>query len=130
MLAEFRDYIKSFNIGDYFSIGKIDNSKNKSIGIYGDSNYTRIEAIGKESSYDIANIRILIHWNKNNKETEINARELYNNLRYQNDFDIDTIHVNFLDLTTGEPIFVGTDENGVYEYVITLQINYRRLQNG
>lgn len=126
MLVEFKDYIKQFNIGEHFSIGKIDSSKDKSIGIYGDSYPIRIEAIGKNSSYDIANIRILVHWTKNLMETEEAARELFKNLRYKTDFYMNDIKVNYLDLSTGEPIFVGTDENGVYEYVITLRINYRR----
>lgn len=126
MLAEFKDYIKSFGIGDYFSIGKIDNSKDKSIGVYGDTNDFRIEAINKFSSYDKANMRILVHWNKNLRETEDAARTLYNNLRYQTDFDMSTIHVYYVDLLQGEPIFVGTDANGVYEYVITLSLYYKR----
>lgn len=126
MLAEFRDFIKTFAVGDYFSIGKIDSTKDKSIGVYGDSSYTRVEAIGKESNYDIANLRILIHWNKNLSETEAAARALYDYLRYQSDFDMSDIHVYYLDLIQGEPLFVGTDDNGVYEYVITMRIYYRR----
>lgn len=127
MLAEFRDFVKTLGVGEYFSIGKIDSSKDKSIGIYSDTNNQRIEAMGKDSSYDRANMRILIHWNKNLKETETAARSLYEQLRYQVDFDIsDTIHAQYIDLTSGEPIFVGTDEEGIYEYVITLSLIYRR----
>ena len=126
MLAEFRDYVKSFNIGDYFSIGKIDSSKDKSIGIYGDTNDIRIEAINKFSLYDKANMRILVHWNKNLKETEEAARSLYNNLRYVTDIQLDNIHIHYVDLLQGEPTFVGTDENGIYEYVIILSLYYKR----
>lgn len=126
MLAEFRDFVKTFNIGEHFSIGKIDGSKNKSIGIYGDTNGVRVEAIGKLSSYDRTNIRILIHWTKNLKETEEAARTLYSALRNLNDFTMTDTHVQILDLLQGEPTFVGTDENGVYEYVITLTLYYRR----
>lgn len=126
MLAEFRDYIKQFGIGEHFSIGKIDGSKDKSIGVYGDANNTRVEAIGRLSSYDRANIRILVHWTKNLTETEFAARTLYSSLRYSADFDMGDIHVQFIDLRQGEPVMVGTDENGVYEYVITATIYYRR----
>ena len=108
------------------TIGKIDSTKDKSIGIYGDSSYTRIEAIGRESKYDIANIRILINWNKNLAETEAASRSLYEHLRYQTDFDINNIHIHYIDLIQGEPLFVGTDDNGIYEYVISMRIYYRR----
>lgn len=126
MLAEFRDFVKTLEVGEHFSIGKIDSSKDKSIGIYGDTNNNRIEAIGKDSMYDISNMRILIHWNKNLTETEAASRSLYELLRYQNNFDMSGIHVYFIDLIEGEPIFVGTDNNGIYEYVITLRLIYRR----
>lgn len=126
MLAEFKDFIKTLGVGDYFSIGKIDSSKDKSIGVYGDTTSYRIEAIGKDSKYDIANMRILIHWNKNLNETESAARSLYELLRYQSNFDMSGIYVYFIDLIQGEPIFVGTDNNGIYEYVITLRLIYRR----
>ena len=126
MLAEFRDFVKTLEVGEHFSIGKIDSSKDKSIGIYGDTNNNRIEAIGKDSMYDISNMRILIHWNKNLTETEAASRSLYELLRYQNNFDMSGIHVYFIDLIDGEPIFVGTDNNGIYEYVITLRLIYRR----
>ena len=126
MLAEFRDFVKTLEVGEHFSIGKIDGSLDKSIGIYGDSNLDRIEAIGKNSKYDISNMRILIHWNKNLTETEAASRSLYELLRYQNNFDMSGIYVYFIDLIEGEPIFVGTDNNGIYEYVITLRLIYRR----
>ena len=126
MLAEFRDYLKQFIQADHFSIGKIDNSKDKSIGIYSDGNEYRVEAINKLSDYDISSMRILIHWNKNMKETELVAKDLYQSLRYIRDFYLGETLVYYIDLLLGEPIFVGTDNNGVYEYVITLNLYYKR----
>ena len=127
MLVEFKDFIKTFNIGDYFSIGLIDSSKDKSICVYDSNINYRLEAIGKVSKYDITDMSILIHWNKNLAETETAARSLYDLLRYQKDIDLDNdIHVYYLDLTSNGPIYLGTDENGIYEYVITLKIYYRR----
>ena len=126
MLAEFRDYLKTLDVADYYYIGKIENIKEKVIGIYGQSSLRRVEAIGKESSYDIAGIRILLHWNKNARESEENARSLYLNLRYITDVDMGDIHVDYLDLLDAEPTFLGTDENGVYEYHISARAYYRR----
>ena len=74
MLAEMRDFVKTLGVGENFSIGKIDSSKDKSIGLYGDSNNRRIEAMNRLSSYDVTNMRILVHWNKNLAESEAAAR--------------------------------------------------------
>lgn len=127
MLAEFRDFLKTKIDADYFSIGKIDGTKDKSIGVYGDSSYlSRVEAIGRAKTYDRAGIRILVHWNKNMRETESVARELFENIRYITDTDMSGIHVHYLDLQYGEPVYVGTDTEGVYEYVIACVVYYER----
>lgn len=126
MLAEFKDYLKTLNIADHYSIGKIDNSKERSIGVYADGYQRRVEAIGKASSYGTAGIRILLHWTKNLRETETVARSLYDELRYITDTDMGSVHVQYLYLNYDEPVFLGTDANGVYEYVISGVIYYRR----
>ena len=125
MLAEFRDYLKTLNVADHYSIGKIDNSKDKSLGVYADSTMRRVEAVGKCKSYGVFQFRILLHWNKNLNDTETQARSLFEQLRYITDTDMGTMHVQYLDLQHEEPVFVGTDSNGVYEYVIRGTIYYR-----
>ena len=127
MLATFRDYLKTLNLADNYYIGKIDNTKLKTIGIYSQPGMRRIEALGKASSYDVAGIRILVHWNKNARETEEAARNIFESIRYITDADIsEEVHVNYLDLIEPEPNFIGTDDNGVYEYHISARIYYRR----
>lgn len=137
MLAEFRNYLKTLNLAENYYIGKINNSKLKTIGIYSQQGFRRIEAIGKESSYDIAGVRILVHWNKNANESETAARDIFEAIRYITDTDMpisetlagedeSVIHVDYLDLLEAEPTFIGTDDNGVYEYHISARIYYRR----
>ena len=127
MLAEFRDCLKTLDVADNYYIGKIDNSKLKTIGVYGhQGGLARVEAIGKESSYNVTRIRILIHWNKNAKETETASWNVYELLRYITDVDMGTVHVQYLSLDESEPAFIGTDDNGVYEYHISARIYYRR----
>lgn len=109
-----------------YYIGKIENVKENVLGVYSVGNYNRVEAIGRDSSYDIAELQILVHWNRNAKETERIARNLYNSLRYINSATMGGIYVEFLDLEYGEPVFLGTDENNVYEYHILLRVYYRR----
>lgn len=128
MIAEFRDYLKTLNVAQNYSIGKIDNSKDKSLGVYGGSQTMRTEAIGRASSYNTFGFRILLHWNKNARETEESAFSLFEKIRYITDLDMSDIHVQYIDLDYDEPISVGTDENGVYEYVISGTIYYRKEQ--
>lgn len=155
MIAEFRDYLKTLDVADYYYIGKIENIKEKVLGIYADSPTRRVEAIGGNGSYGTFGVRLLLHWNKNANETEISARNLYEKIRYIKDVNManpdisalvteddeviethneeriianNSVHVQFIDWYYDEPIFVGTDANGVYEYVITGTIYYRKEQ--
>ena len=126
MLADIRDYIKTLEIAEYYTIGKMDNSKEKAICIYGDGYLAKVEAFGKNSSYDIAGFRILYHGTKNLKETEQVARSLYDSLRYITDTDMGTMHVQYFDLNYAEPVFLGTDSNGVFEYIISGVVYYKK----
>ena len=126
MLAEIRDYLKTLNIANYYTIGKLDNSKERAVCVYSDGYLERVEAIGRNSSYDITGIRILYHGTKNLNETEQVVRSLYDSLRYITDTDMGTLHVQYLDLNYSEPVFLGTDANGVYEYIISGVIYYRK----
>lgn len=126
MLAEIRDYLKTLNVAEHYSVGKIDNAKMKSLGIYGDTGMRRVESIGNNSSYGTQRIRILLHWNKNAVETEEAAQNLFDRIRYITDLDLSTAYIEYLDLDYNSPTFVGTDSNGVYEYVISGIVFYRR----
>lgn len=126
MLTQFKDYLKTLNVADHYYIGKIDNSKEKTIGVYSMLNADRVEAIGRNSSYDIAGFRILVHWNKSMSETETASRRLYSAIRYIQDVEMTDKYVFYVDVSNGEPQFIGTDENGIYEYHISGFIYYRR----
>ena len=129
MLGDIRDYIKALKIGDYHSIGKIDDSKDNSIGVYSDGSQLKHEAIGLKSSYRTAGVRILYHGTKNLKDTEAKAHELYEKLRYITCTQMNKTFVQYFDLSYDEPVFVGTDSNGVYEYVISAVVYYRKAGN-
>lgn len=126
MIAEFRDYLKTLNVATHYSIGKIDNSKDYSLGVYADAPTRRIEAVGKDSSYGSFGFKLLLHWNKNANDAELHAFDLFEKIRYITDLDMADIHVQYIDLEHDTPISVGTDENNVYEYVIKGIIYYRK----
>ena len=145
MIVEFKDYLKTLNVADYYYIGKIENIKEKVLGIYADGSTSRVEAVGKDSSYGKAGVRLLLHWNKNAKETEASALNLFEQIRYITDTDMThteirdegasdeevvttTVHVQYIDWDYDAPMFIGTDDNNVYEYVISGTIYYRKEQ--
>lgn len=123
MLAQLKDYLKTLALADHYYIGKIDNAQLKVLGVYSDGG-VRVEAIGKNSSYEATDFRLLLHWNRNAKESEVQANTLYETIRYIHEVTMTDIYVAFIDLE--KPIFVGTDDNNVYEYVINGTLYYGR----
>ena len=126
-LANIRNIIKTFGFADNYYIGKLDNKKDKSLGIYSlKRNDAPVTAIGGDSTYDIIGVSILIHWNNNADETEIIARKLYEKLRTVKDIKINNKQIYMIQLLVPEPVDVGTDDNGLYERVIEMKIYYER----
>ncbi len=115
--------IQQFIIGlgvtseDNVYIGKLDNKKQKAIGVYGGLECT---------TYDTKSVSILIHWTKIKDETETAAYELFEKLKNVTSLTIEDTPINYLRLMVPEPQDVGTDDSGVYEYVIWLDFIYER----
>lgn len=130
-LNEIRGYIAGLGIAedDQVFIGKLDNKKEKSIGVYNRKGEgTPALPLGGLacSSYDTKRISLLIHWNRNVLESEKAARTLYDSLQKETSLIIGETEIRFLILQVPEPVDVGTDDNGVYEYVIWLDFIYQR----
>lgn len=130
-LKDIRQYISSLGIAvdDNVYIGKMDNKKQKSIGVYSrpSSGSANIALGGLEcTTYDIKPVSLLVHWTKSKDETERAAYDLFEKLRNVTSLTIGDTHINFLSLMVPEPQDVGTDDAGVYEYVIWLDFIYER----
>lgn len=130
-LKDIRQYISSLDIAvnDNVYIGKMDNKKQKSIGVYSrpSSGPANIALGGLEcTTYDTRPVSLLVHWTKNKDETEKAAFELFEKLRNVTSLTIGDTHINFLRLMVPEPQDVGSDDSGVYEYVIWLDFIYER----
>ena len=130
-LKDIRQYISDLGIADDGNvyIGKLDNKKQKSIGVYSraTSGMPGIALGGLEcTTYDTKPISLLVHWNKSKDETEAAAWELFEKLRNVSSLNIGDTHIDYLRLMVPGPQDVGTDDNGVYEYVIWLDFIYQR----
>lgn len=126
-LAHIRDWLKTFGIAEHYYIGKLDNKQDKSLGVYTlKGNGAPVTAIGTQSTYDIIGVSLLLHWNNNANETEVTARTLYEKLRTIKNFKINDKQIYMIELLVPEPIDVGTDDKGIYERVIEMNLYYER----
>lgn len=130
-IGDVRDYIAGLGIADNDNVycGKLDNKKDKSIGVYNLNRQRPPQtAVGglDNSSYRIKSISILVHWNTSVRDTEKAAEQLYNMLRDTNNKIINDTRLLFTKMQVDGPVDVGTDDKGIFESVIELDIYYER----
>lgn len=132
-VTDIRDYIVSLGIAEdsHVYVGRLDNKREKSIGIYhrkGEG--PPVTALGGIdcSSYDVRRLSLLVHWTRNASSSEEAAYRLYDALRRGEDIVIGGHNIRFLVLLNPEPIDIGSDDNGVYEYVIWVDLIYSRKE--
>lgn len=130
-IGDVRDYISGLGIADNTNVycGKLDDKKNKSIGVYNNNKQRPVQmAVGglNNSSYRIKSVSILVHWNTSVRDTEKTSEQLYNMLRDMNHITINDTKVFFTKMLVDEPVDVGTDDKGIFESVIELDIYYER----
>lgn len=128
-LKDIKDWIKTIFEADHYYMGKLDNKQNKSVGVYQrkTGNPPRMCIGGEENtSYDIKPISILVHWSNDADETEQAAYELFENIRKSTNVTINNILIPYIKLLVSEPVDVGTDDKGIYERVIELDIYYEK----
>ena len=130
-IGDVRDYIGGIGIADNNNVycGKLDNKKDKSIGVYNLNRQRPLQtAVGglNNSSYRIKSVSILVHWNKSVRDTEETSEQLYNMLRDTNNKIINDTKLLFTKMQVDGPVDVGTDDKGIFESVIELDIYYER----
>lgn len=128
-LEDIKDWIKTIFSAEHYYMGKLDNKQNKSIGVYQrKTNNPPRMCIGGEAntSYDVKPVSILIHWSNDASETERAAYELFNNIKKCKNVTINNIQTPYIQLLNSEPIDVATDDKGIYERVIELDIYYAK----
>ena len=128
LLSEVRTYLKTIIQCPQWYCGKIDGSKEQCIGIYNIEGQKPKIALGglENTSYSTKAISILVHWTKNNNTAEEKAQEVYKALFCNSKAVIGNKRIIKFDMKMPEPISVGTDDNGIFEYVIELTIYYER----
>lgn len=127
-LSDVKDWLKLFNPAEHYYTGKLDTKREKSLGVYQRDRQGYEVPLGgiANKKCEKKQISLLVHWNKNARETEEAAFSLFQKLEMLSDFNIGETHVYYLQLLNGEPVDVGTDDAGIYERVIEFDIYYER----
>lgn len=127
-LAQVRDWLKTQIDCPAWYIGKIDGSKEQCIGLYNVTGPAPRIAIGglENTGTAIKAVSILVHWGKNANLAEQKAQEVYAVLFGKTGAVIGGRRVVMFQMPQPEPISVGTDDYGIYEYVIEVYIIYER----
>jgi hypothetical protein len=125
-LSNVRDWLKTLIDAEHFYIGRLDDKQEKSVGVYTlKTSGEPLRGIGSDLSFDVIAVSVLVHWNNNANETEVNARNLFEKLRTIKNVTINDSKVYMIQLLMPEPIDVGTDGT-IYERVIEFKLFYER----
>lgn len=125
-ITQVKDFIKKYIKAEHFYSGSLRSSKEKSIAVINTRAYTNPIAIGSLASYISKGIVILVHWNKNITDSESKAIEVYNFFALQKELSINNNRVIMYKMLDPEPIYLGVDDSGIYEYAIYIEIIYER----
>jgi len=128
-LAEVKDYLKSVVDCENWYVGKIDNNKECCIGVFPTYGVAPIIPIGgiKYKTYDTKAVSVLVHWGKSYSVAEEKANEVFKVL-FGREIEIGENRVVKIDFRTSEPIGIGTDDKGIYEFTINFIIYFKRKQ--
>lgn len=125
-LADVRDYIASLDLTKEVYMGKLPDKPERSIGVYNSKHqYPYHGTLGgpNQQGYGIKHITLLVHWNKSPRDTEKAATALFDAINVVRDAKETTI--KFIQ-TLYDLQEIGTDDAGVYEYVIEAAVIYEK----
>ena len=126
-LYEVMQWLKTFDIFQYYYVGKINGQQQQVLGVYARGEAGNpVHALGEPSKYQINGVKLLVHWNKDQQLTQNASNQLFSALTDVTDVDFGDNHIYYVDLLNTEPVNVGTDANDICEYVINIDIYSRR----
>ena len=126
LLSEIREYLKTKIESPQWYLNKV-GDKEESITIYNTTGIAPRIALGglEKTSYTTKAISILVHWGKDSNRSELKAQDVYMAF-FGQDGTIGGKRIIKFEMKTDSPIYVGTDKEGIIEYVIETIIYYER----
>lgn len=129
-LEDVLTWLKSLDIkSDYYYCGTLNSKKPKSFGVYQlGTRQPRQIAVGGlyVTKSSVKGVAILVHWTQSSRESENTALALYKAIEETGRTEIGGKKVCYLELPYNEPVSVGTDDGGVFEFVIDIIFHYER----
>ncbi len=124
-LADIRDWLEAAYTAAQWSIGRYDANKTQRACVYQRPDYSDATvAIGGETKTLVKHISVILHWNKNHRETEEAAAALFALMENNPRPAIGAGQVSYLDLLMPEAADMGADDNGIFERCIWLDIYF------
>lgn len=127
-IVDFKDWLKTKIDCPTWYTGGLRSTEEKAIVVYNGQAFINPMAIGgiQNSSYKGKGIRILVHWTKNVTESELKAQEVYKALHGLTNVEVAGKKIVQVNMRDPEPVYLGVDDSGIFEYVIDLEIIHER----
>lgn len=127
-LADARDWLRGLGAIDAtWSIGRFEAERERRACVYQRQTYDAADVAigGAEATRTRAKrLAVLVHWNRNARETEQAAQALYDALRFNPRAEVGGARVGYVALRMEEPADLGSDSNGIFERVIWMDLYY------
>jgi hypothetical protein len=127
-VKQFRDWLKSnVDYGEWCGMGRMDKTKSKAICVYPNRGSEQANFIvGGEpaTGYYVRTFQLLIRWGTDLDVAETKALELYSLL--SNTVSNVLGHKILIIPQQKEPVFLGSDDKGVYEYTLLVTVYYEK----
>lgn len=122
-IDKFKDWISNLVPGAW-DVGRLTVGDMR-LALYPDRAAVNPSSIGGNSTYRGHAIRVLVHWNKNVLVSQIKANEIYNAIKNATGA-INGKRIIKVNMRDADPVFIGADESGVFEFVIDCEIILER----
>lgn len=126
-LAEVMSFLKGKVECPHWYVGKRFEGVEYSITVYPTQGPAPRIPIGglKNAGYETKAVSVLVHWGESYSPAEQKAQEVYDSLLGRGGV-IGGKEVIMFDIRTSEPVGMGTDSGGYYEFVINFVIYYKK----
>lgn len=124
-----RDYLErgDFELQSY-TCGKIDNEKEKALCVYLLTKGTgqTMAVGGRELTTFDKDFSVLIRGGKNYTKAELLASSVYDYITELKNKEADAFYVYYTEMSNPHPLPMGSDDRGVYEFVIEFKTYYKK----
>ena len=107
---------------DNYYCGTLDRKKERSFGVYQLSRRKNETAVGGRDPTRTRThgVSLLVHWNHSTRQTQNAAIALYEAIAAAGTAQVGSCRAVYFQMQQNEPIDVGTDDNGICEYVCSV----------